>query len=307
MAVTLALQLSALSLLAQMQNGLLVVAGSVLAFLVPWPVAWLTLRRGAVPGIVATGLVALVLAWAGGPLVGGFYLVQFGIGSVAVSLMLRSGRSWDQAVGAGAGISVSGLACGLCVAAAMQGGHPLAMTDSWARAEVERAVAALQTSGMAPELARQGETLIRELGDKLVQLYPAMVIVVIGAVMLVLAAFLMRYGRQRGLLMNRNPFQLWKVPENLIWTLIGSGAGVLFLDGPLQRVAWNLVIVVLTIYFMQGVAIMRFFFEQKRVAPVLRSVGYFLVVASYPLRILVTGVGVFDLWIDFRKPRIRKD
>jgi len=35
--------------------------------------------------------------------------------------------------------------------------------------------------------------------------------------------------------------------------------------------------------------------------------GYFMLLAYFPLRLLLAGVGVFDLWIDFRKPRIRKD
>jgi uncharacterized protein YybS (DUF2232 family) len=105
----------------------------------------------------------------------------------------------------------------------------------------------------------------------------------------------------------QRPFLTWKVAENLIWVLIGSGAGVLLLQGAWYRLALNVLLVVLAVYLLQGLAILSYFFNAKGVPPVFRVLGYFLVVASFPLRILATGVGIFDLWIDFRKPGKPKD
>jgi hypothetical protein len=49
-----------------------------------------------------------------------------------------------------------------------------------------------------------------------------------------------------------------------------------------------------------------FFFWKKKFGPWFRALGYVLIVTINPLPLLVIGIGVFDLWIDFRKPRIKK-
>jgi uncharacterized protein YybS (DUF2232 family) len=50
-------------------------------------------------------------------------------------------------------------------------------------------------------------------------------------------------------------------------------------------------------------AVIDCFFRRKAFSPVFRAIGYVLVTLVNPLPMLVTGIGVFDLWADFRKPR----
>jgi hypothetical protein len=38
----------------------------------------------------------------------------------------------------------------------------------------------------------------------------------------------------------------------------------------------------------------------------MRGLGYLLLLVINPFQLLVAGIGVFDLWVDFRKPRIKK-
>lgn len=98
---------------------------------------------------------------------------------------------------------------------------------------------------------------------------------------------------------------LWKAPDNLIWLFIISAASTLILEGIPSLVGMNLLIICCAIYFLQGLAIASYFFKQKRIPPVIHYLFYFLLAIQHYLVILVIVVGLFDLWVDFRK-RISK-
>ena len=86
-------------------------------------------------------------------------------------------------------------------------------------------------------------------------------------------------------------------------SVILSGFIVAFADGLLATVALNLLVILLPVYFLQGLAVIDCFFRRKAFSPVIRTIGYLLLTLVNPLPMLVTGIGVFDLWADFRKPR----
>jgi len=302
---TIGLQLLVLSLVSQDQSSALVFIGSGLAFLVPWPLALLVVRQGgalALSALMASGLVLGVIV---SPALAVAYLVQFGLGSFAVPYLLMRGWRWDVAVLSGTGLSVGTGIVALGAYALQQGQSALAFADNWARTEVDKALSALEYAKLPVEVAQQTEKIVQDLGNRLVELYPAMTILTIAIMLLVLVVFLSR--KAGDFLPAQSLFHAWKVAEHFVWILIASGAAVLFTDGAWHRLALNVLVIILAIYFLQGLAILNHFFNVKGVPPFLRVLGYFLVVVSFPLRILTTGVGIFDLWIDFRKPRNHKD
>jgi uncharacterized protein YybS (DUF2232 family) len=305
MTATVGLQLVVLGAVSQAQSSLLVLAGSCLAFTVPWPIALLLLRKGSSWALVALLASSLLLAGVGGLTLGLAYLVQFGVGSFLVPYFLKRGWEWDKAILISVGASAGSGLVALGAYAYQEGKTPLALADHWARTEVARALEALRSAKLPAEVALQTEQLVEEVGKKLVELYPAITILSVAGMLLVTVWFLRR--RAGAVLPPQSPFKGWKVAENLVWVLISSGAGALFLQGGWHRFALNIVLIVSAIYFLQGLAILSHFFNVKGVPPIFRVLGYFLVVASFPLRILATGVGIFDLWIDFRKPRKHKD
>ena len=98
-------------------------------------------------------------------------------------------------------------------------------------------------------------------------------------------------------------FPEWKSPEWLVWILIASGFLVAFGEGIAGTFALNLLVILLPVYFLQGLAVIDCFFRRKAFSPIIRTVGYLLVTLVNPLPMVVTGIGVFDLWADFRKPK----
>ncbi len=302
---TVGLQLLVLGLVSQGQSSALVFVGSGLAFLVPWPNAYLAVRQGVGFAFCALLVSSILLGIVVSPALAVAYLVQFGLGSVMVPCLLMRGWRWDAAVLSATGLSLGGGILALSAYALRQGQTSLAFADNWARTEVDKALSALDYAKLPAEVAQETQEIVKDLGNRLIELYPAMTILTIALMLLVLVVFLRR--KAEHFLPAQSLFHAWKVAEHLVWILIASGAAVLFLDGAWHRLALNILVVVLAIYFLQGLAILNHFFNVKGVPPFLRVLGYFLVVVSFPLRILATGVGIFDLWIDFRKPRNHKD
>ena len=294
-----------ITLLLQGTVGLLPV-GAVVALLVPLPAAYIAMRFGLVAGcLVVAGTCCAALALISQVAAVG-YLVQFGAPALLLALLLRRGVSWSRAVALSLilllGIGSLSL---YSLAARQQIGVP-ALVESYIQGEVETALTLAQDMELPAVQAAQFEKTVRHTGDLLMQVYPAAATVGYGLLLLVTVFGLVLTARSRYNLPGI-PFDQWKVPELWIWALILGGIGVLLAEGLLATAALNLLVVMLALYFLQGLAIVRYFFRTRQVSPLLRTLGYVLLATLNPLPVLVAGIGVFDLWIDFRKPRKTKD
>jgi uncharacterized protein YybS (DUF2232 family) len=94
---------------------------------------------------------------------------------------------------------------------------------------------------------------------------------------------------------------LWKTPDHLVWAVIGCGIMLLIPDKFIKMIALNGAIVLMTIYFFGGIAIVSFFFEKKQFPLMLRVFLYSLMALQQIFLLLVIGLGFFDMWLNFRK------
>ena len=95
----------------------------------------------------------------------------------------------------------------------------------------------------------------------------------------------------------------WKAPEHLVWAVIASGILLLVGDSGLSIIGINGLIILMMIYFFQGIAIVSFYLEKKQLPRFLRILLYGLIAMQQLLLLLVIAVGFFDTWIDFRHER----
>lgn len=92
-----------------------------------------------------------------------------------------------------------------------------------------------------------------------------------------------------------------------VWAVIFC-VGVLLLNSFFFRQTWllaasaNILLVLIFAYFLQGLAIVSWFFEKRNVGSLVRLLLYGLIVVLFQIvGVLVTGLGFFDSWFDFRK------
>lgn len=276
----------------------------------PLPAAMLGMRLGPAWGAAAVGLTAVaVLATSG---VGAvlLFVLQFGVPATLLPLLLSRQVAWDRAIVVTLGLM---LGLGLLVLAAFatgSGQSAFALVDSLVDKEIRQAVSLMEeySAGgeQSPAEAEAFRQTIAGMGEFMRRVYPGMLVAVGGALQLATVGLLALLLRSR-MRLPGPAFARWRAPELLIWVLIAAGfASVLGVD-VVQSIALNLLIVLLPIYFLQGLAVTEHFFTRKGMAPLWRGLIYLLLLVMNPLPVIVTGIGVFDLWIDFRKKRVNND
>lgn len=103
------------------------------------------------------------------------------------------------------------------------------------------------------------------------------------------------------------PFATETVPDHLVWWVIGGGlflaSGLTVGHEPLTLIGLNVLIVVAPLYAIQGLAVLRHFFQRANVPRLVQLLGFALFVFHPFLLLPAACVGLSDLWIDFRRIR----
>ncbi|MDX1777147.1 MAG: DUF2232 domain-containing protein, partial [Desulfobulbales bacterium] len=93
----------------------------------------------------------------------------------------------------------------------------------------------------------------------------------------------------------------WKLPESFVWLVVLSGAIFLLLPQPLSLLGLNGLIICCTIYFFQGLAIAASLLKRWSVPRLIRIFIYALIfIQTYGI-IVLSFLGLVDVWADFRK------
>ena len=146
-----------------------------------------------------------------------------------------------------------------------------------------------------------------QIVEMMLRLLPALLLLSFVFVVLINILYLgRRFPERRGEWFSLPFLREWKAPEPLVWGLIACGF-VLFVSGGglLSAVALNLLLVIGACYFAQGLAVIAYFFNKNNVPRFLRGLTYVLIIFQQIFTLLVVGLGLFDLWGDFR--RLGKD
>lgn len=160
-------------------------------------------------------------------------------------------------------------------------------------------------------LPQDSLTILKEqapqIVETMVRLLPALLLLSFAFIVLINILYLgRRFPERRSGWFSLAYLREWKAPEPLVWGLIGSGF-VLFLPGAglLDAIALNFLLVIGACYFAQGLAVIAYFFNKNNVPRFLRGLTYVLIIFQQIFTLLVVGLGLFDLWGDFR--RLGKD
>jgi hypothetical protein len=93
------------------------------------------------------------------------------------------------------------------------------------------------------------------------------------------------------------------VPDHLVWAVIVGGAMFVSRQEPVERFGLNLLIVLAALYAIQGLAVLRHFFQKARIPRPLQGVSFGLFAVQPLLLVAAACLGLSDLWVDFRKIR----
>lgn len=169
-------------------------------------------------------------------------------------------------------------------------------------------IAMYESMGVPEESIRVISNSMEKIHSVLIQIIPAMLIsltLFVSWTSLLIA---------KPLLKAKNIFppdfvslKLWKAPEFMVWLFIGCGVMLILPDNAFKILGLNGLIILMTIYFFQGIAIVSFYFEKKNVPLIFRIFLYSILALQQLVLLSVIGLGFFDMWLNFRKLGIKKE
>jgi uncharacterized protein YybS (DUF2232 family) len=96
---------------------------------------------------------------------------------------------------------------------------------------------------------------------------------------------------------------MWKAPDFLVWGVIGCGAALFLPATAINVIGQNGLLILMAVYFFQGIAIVSYYFEKKRLPRFIRFFLYALIAVQHLILLAVIGLGFFDMWVNFRRSK----
>ncbi|MEC7640775.1 MAG: DUF2232 domain-containing protein [Nitrospinota bacterium] len=281
--------------------------GVVVGIFSPAPLIIISLKRGKHAGLITTGLVFLALLMATGIQQALFFVAEYAVLAIIIAEMVRQELSFDKCIL----FSVIGSAIlsGLLLILVFSG-KEVSLTEflqQQVKTHFEQSLEALKTVKQDDVDLATMEQFMEKTSRSFAASYPA--IIVVGSLMGALLNYsLARWVMQRfyaGTCSFVGSFSVWVLPDFIIWIFILSAGSLFFPDGELESLGLNFFIVTAAVYGLQGMAVVVHFLDKKSV-PVLLWIIVFILIFSQPLLIgALLGLGLFDLWLDFRKLRVK--
>ena len=143
--------------------------------------------------------------------------------------------------------------------------------------------------------------------DLLKRLYPALI-----TVMLILIAgcnllLLKKTTANTSVTLNIGDFATFRNPDLLVWFLIACGFTLLLPLSLITTPALNILLIITLLYFFQGMSVVSALIKKYSVPALLRIFLYTMLIIQPYLLALVAGIGIFDLWVDFRTPKTQEN
>ncbi|MBT3367050.1 MAG: DUF2232 domain-containing protein [Nitrospina sp.] len=283
--------------------------GALVGVLSPFPIIFLYLQRGRQVGIILIALIFVMLLLLVGPNQAMLFLAEYALLALLMGEMIRFRLPGDRCIG------ISALASGfvsivlLLALFSDQDTSVKAFFEEQIRAHFSQSMEAFESMGENKTEVAEMKAFAERTAEVFAASYPAFLLIgsLIGAAAnyaLIRIAWTRLYGP--GLFSGRT-FSEWVCSENLIWGFILSGAALFLGQGMLADAGLNIFLVMLVIYFAQGLSIVVHFLKARNVQVVFWFVLFILIFVQPLLIGLVAGLGVFDIWADFRKLRSVED
>lgn len=273
------------------------------AVFLPLPTLFYRIKAGRqTAAVIVAAAATLFLALGGGLSPDVFFFIDLlVIGFVLGELFLQRlsiEQTMLSAVAAALGVGIVALA----MAAGLSGEGLGAMVGGYVDRNLETTLSLYQGMGMPEDNIRLITESLDRIRFVLVRLLPAMaattILVVTWANVIMGRAILVRRGLNAP---DFGPLNHWKAPEALVWAAIGGALLLLVPPLSLKLIGANAVLVLMVVYFFQGIAIVSHFFHRKALPRPMRIFLYSLIAIQQILLLLVVILGFFDLWFNFRR------
>ena len=152
------------------------------------------------------------------------------------------------------------------------------------------------------------KTFITQLREQVARLFPALLLTLIVSTVwlnIVVGRWLLK--KKASSRTEREELKNWRLPELLVWPVIMTGIALLLPDEKLHTLGLNVGLVLLVLYLSQGLAIVSSLMQKWSLPLAVRIITYSLLFLQIYGIGFIAVLGLADVWVDFRKQRLKKD
>jgi uncharacterized protein YybS (DUF2232 family) len=273
------------------------------ALIIPLPILYYRLKLGRKNGVfipLISGSILYIVI--GGISADALFFVELLLIGFLLGELIESNYSIEKTILYATGaVLFSGL-LGVIFYGVVSGQGIYAIVSEYVAKNLELTMVLYQSMGISEENVELIDRFLTDIQPLIVQIIPAMVtastLFVTWTNILIARPVLKRRSLSYP---DFGPLNLWKAPEYLVWGVIGCGVA-LFLPAPtINTIGQNGLLILMTVYFFQGIAIVSFYFEKKRLPRFIRFFLYTLIAVQHLILLAVIGLGFFDMWVNFRR------
>ncbi|MDD2736318.1 MAG: YybS family protein [Desulfuromonadaceae bacterium] len=275
--------------------------------LAPFPAAYNRLIHGRLSAlIVLLGSTAIISALFG-IFAGCLYLGMCGMISLLMPELLMRGIGGSRVLFWTTAANLLMYAIGIAVYSSVSGINLQQLISAEISGSLQQAVTLYEKGGVTGEDLEFIKHSMTVASDLLKRLFPAlitvMLVVIAGGNMLLVK----KSTANTSVTLNIDDFTTFKNPDLLVWLLIACGFTLLLPLSPITTPALNILLIITMLYFFQGMAVVSAMIKKYSVPTLLRIFLYAMLIVQPYLLALVAGIGIFDLWVDFRTPKTQEN
>ena len=279
--------------------------GALIGILSPFPLAFIYLQRGRQVGLILITLVFVVLLTLVGPNQAMLFLAEYAVMALVLGESIGFKFPGDRCIASSALASGVMSTLFLVVLFGDQDASVKEFFEGQIRSHFSQSMGAFESMSKNKAEVADMKSFAEQVSKGFAASYPAFLLIgsLISSVAnyaLIRIAWTRLYGPG---LFSGAAFSEWICPENLIWGFILSGTALFLGQGLVADAGMNIFLIMLVIYFAQGLSIVVHFLKARNVQVFFWFVLFILIFVQPLLIGLVAGLGVFDIWADFRKLR----
>jgi uncharacterized protein YybS (DUF2232 family) len=280
--------------------------GMLVGMLTPVPLILVYLQRGKIVGLITISAVGLALLFLVGPELAIAFIASYGLMAAAMAEATRLSFSFEKILLISTLVPAVLTLLLLFAGLAGEEGSSMKALEDTIKSAAEGYIQVLEKSGETPENLK----IIRESVEGTIpiaaRIFPSFVLIstLAGAVLNFLAVrylWLRFYSRKyfEGMNVSR-----WMLPDVMVWVLIASIGSIFFGPGISRVLGMNLAIILVFLYFLQGLSVVTHILKAKAFPKWVWIIVFILIPLNPMFFGLVVGMGLFDIWVDFRKIRV---
>ena len=277
----------------------------IFALVYPLPIVILVVRWGLRAGVWATVVTIAATSIFVGPLQGFLVLTKVGIIGITLALCIRRQLPPIKTIA----ITAVAVAVSMIFVVGFNlliGGFGIDETWEMIRKSMDSAIEFYRSMGLAESEISRMETYLSQLTETAKIILPAsvfMVVVSVAGFNYLMARLIL--GKLGYKMVELKPFSRWRLSWHYGWGYVGGLLLVVMgqvAAVPLAfKIGSNIVSVFSMVFLVQGVAIVWYFFDKYNVHSIVRWLIIIFAILNTMILQILSWVGVFDAWLDFRK------